>query len=267
MRSLKKPGAWLLVLFSFLPGHATAEEKRGIRLVPSVILASAMSAVALTTVLIPKPRRARSAGPTLLDRPFQDALEQPTQELRKKYLMISDVSLWMNIVPSLAAYGIVAWASPRHQSPAQANRFFIAGQALLSNVAVIFIVKNLVARERPIGINGRGSFPCGHCAATFAPAFLIFSDASPLAGDDLKAWRFGLGSAALTLATITSVFRMSAGQHYFTDVIAGVGLGFAFGYVYPWLIGNGEPEAQNFHVAPAFHLTGDGAYMTLQIPF
>jgi membrane-associated phospholipid phosphatase len=224
---------------------------RGIKLAPSAILTGSLLGVSLASIFIPKPPRPNFVGPALADGYFRNALEQPTEELRNMHSEISDLGIWANAGIPLASYGLVAWASSKHRSLAQANRALIGFQAFFSNLLFTWALKTVVARERPVGIYGNDSFPSGHSSATFTGAFLLLSDASPFAGDDLKGWRYGLGSAALVVATATATLRMTAGRHYLTDVVAGAGFGFLFGYLYPILVGNGESEAEGFIPAQA----------------
>ncbi len=232
---------WLF-LFWFQPssGEAFAQERSGLKLLPSVTLTSALAVVTVSSVFIPKPPRAFSRGANFLDVPLQNALEQPTLELRSNYIGYGDLGLALSLGIPLISFAAVGIASSSHRNPAQLNRFLIGSQALFSNLLFILISKAWVARERPDATQGNDSFPCGHCAAAFAPAFLMFSPASPFATNDLKVWRYSVGTVAMAAAVTTSTLRMASGQHYFTDALAGLGLGFLFGFIYPTLVENGE---------------------------
>ncbi len=92
------------------------------------------------------------------------------------------------------------------------------------------ILKNLVARIRPYDINTQVqlliarpsdfSFPSGHTAASFtAVAALYFSG-------ERKLWKL-----ALILACLISFSRMYLYVHYPTDILGGILVGIAAGYI------------------------------------
>jgi membrane-associated phospholipid phosphatase len=100
----------------------------------------------------------------------------------------------------------------------------VAGQNVLANV-----VKVLVDRARPdihplAGFSG-ASFPSGHsaaAAATYAAcALLIGRGGSPRV-------RAGLAGAAVAIAVAVAASRVLLGVHWFTDVLAGLALGWAW---------------------------------------
>ena len=100
----------------------------------------------------------------------------------------------------------------------------VAGQNVLANV-----VKVLVDRARPdihplAGFSG-ASFPSGHsaaAAATYAAcALLIGRGGSPRV-------RAGLAGAAVAIAVAVATSRVLLGVHWFTDVLAGLALGWAW---------------------------------------
>jgi hypothetical protein len=224
----------------------TTAPSSGIKLAPSAALTGGLLGASVGSFFLPKREQPNFVGPVVADRFFRDALQQSTEELRARHAQVSDVGLVMSTAVPLASYGLVALASVGHRSPAQLNRTLIGFQAFFSNMLFTNAVKTMVARERPIGDYGHDSFLSGHASMTFTGAFLILSKASPFAGDQMKGWRYGVGSTALAVATATSALRMSAGRHYLTDVLAGAGSGFVFGYLYPLLVGNGEPEGKRF---------------------
>jgi membrane-associated phospholipid phosphatase len=100
----------------------------------------------------------------------------------------------------------------------------VAGQNVLANV-----VKVLVDRARPdihplAGFSG-ASFPSGHsaaAAATYAAcALLIGRGGSPRV-------RAGLAGAAVAIAVAVAASRVLLDVHWFTDVLAGLALGWAW---------------------------------------
>lgn len=85
-------------------------------------------------------------------------------------------------------------------------------------------------------VSPTASFPSGHTAEAFISAGLscvhhayvpIYANATL---DALACAR------DVTLATADGVLRIMGDRHYATDVLAGAGLGFSFGYGLPWLL-------------------------------
>jgi|TARA_B110000196_G_C21121466_1_gene653435 membrane-associated phospholipid phosphatase len=97
------------------------------------------------------------------------------------------------------------------------RQFEYAFTALGANGATTILLKEMVRRERPNGLNHR-SFPSGHVSHSFATATIF---------KELYGWK--IGSPAYGLAIIVSMNRMQDNKHYFSDVIFGASLGTAIG--------------------------------------
>ena len=97
------------------------------------------------------------------------------------------------------------------------RQFEYAFTALGANGATTILLKEMVRRERPNGLNHR-SFPSGHVSHSFATATIF---------KELYGWK--IGSPAYGLAIIVSMNRMQDNKHYFSDVVFGASLGTAFG--------------------------------------
>lgn len=119
----------------------------------------------------------------------------------------------------------------------------IYGQALLINSGLTALIKTTVRRTRPyvyradlaleekLTKSARQSFWSGHTSQTATMCFLsaqMYSDYHP----DSK-WRPVMWSAAATVPLATGIFRMTAGKHFPTDVIAGYISGAAIGILLP----------------------------------
>lgn len=106
----------------------------------------------------------------------------------------------------------------------------VAGALILDVITCNLILKPMVARVRPYDVNTAielliraprdFSFPSGHTAASFATVAALW-----FAGEKK------LGIPALILAIFIAVSRMYFYVHYPTDVLGGVLLGIACGYV------------------------------------
>jgi len=96
------------------------------------------------------------------------------------------------------------------------DRSIIYGTSLLLASAVIMPTKHLAKEERPDQSN-RLSFPSGHTAFAFASAQFMYRE--------YKDTNFWLGVSGYSLAIFTGVYRMLNDKHWFSDVIAGAGIG------------------------------------------
>ena len=94
----------------------------------------------------------------------------------------------------------------------------IYGGGIAITTAIVVPLKNITKVERPDG-SSINSFPSGHTAIAFASAEFLrreYWDTSP--------W---IGVAGYAMATSTGLFRMYNNRHWFTDVVAGAGVGMA----------------------------------------
>ena len=97
------------------------------------------------------------------------------------------------------------------------------------------ILKNLFARVRPFDVNtsvqllipkpADFSFPSGHTAASFSSAAALF-----FAGEK-KLWK-----PVLALAVVIAFTRLYLYVHYPTDILGGMAVGTAAGYLGFWII-------------------------------
>ncbi len=128
------------------------------------------------------------------------------------------------LVPLTIVVGIVAWRHHRHGAVIGFLALAVVGQNLLSNG-----IKLLVDRVRPdvdplAGFSGP-SFPSGHttaAAACFAAYALVLGRRRPLS---VKSW---LAAGAVGVAVAVGGTRVLLGVHWFTDVLGGLALGWAW---------------------------------------
>jgi membrane-associated phospholipid phosphatase len=89
------------------------------------------------------------------------------------------------------------------------------------------------ARESPTDRDWYASFPSGHTTVAFAAAtfgsvlFASYFPGSP--------WVIPVIAGSYSVALLTGSFRVLAGQHFMTDVLAGAAIGAACGYLIPLL--------------------------------
>lgn len=97
--------------------------------------------------------------------------------------------------------------------------FVETAEELAESLAFTFVsagaLKLIVDRQRPNG--GKGSFPSGHTAMSFAAAGVL-----------AQKYPWYVAVPSLAFASAVGYSRMDSRSHYFSDVIAGAGLGMLF---------------------------------------
>jgi membrane-associated phospholipid phosphatase len=136
------------------------------------------------------------------------------------------------------------------------ERALIYGETLAVTFALNNAAKHLVQRPRPYtynpsdearahvreeGKDSRLSFYSGHAATAFAAA--VAGSYLYAAESDQVRSRAALWGVELALATATASFRVRAGKHFYSDVIAGAVLGAGAGWLIPRLHESGEAYA------------------------
>jgi membrane-associated phospholipid phosphatase len=90
-------------------------------------------------------------------------------------------------------------------------------QAVIVNLAYVFVIKAAAGRERPDGSN-KQSFPSGHASDAFAVAAVL---------DRHYSWRVSVPTYAV--ATFIAASRLAAEKHFLSDVTFGAAFGFGVG--------------------------------------
>ncbi len=96
------------------------------------------------------------------------------------------------------------------------DRTVILGTATLIMASTVLATKSITSIKRPDNSTSN-SFPSGHTATAFMGAEFLYQEYK-----DKSVW-YGVGGYAL--ATITGVLRMYNNRHWFSDVVAGAGVG------------------------------------------
>lgn len=116
--------------------------------------------------------------------------------------------------PVIAVYGLNLVGV--HGKNTFVDRTLIYGMAEGMMALTVFSVKKLTHRLRPNGSNSY-SFPSGHTANAFVGAEFMaqeYSEKSVI-----------YGAVGYTLASVTGIYRVYNRDHWFSDIIAGAGVG------------------------------------------
>ena len=121
---------------------------------------------------------------------------------------------YTQFAPAVLVYGLNAFGvEGKHNFR---DRSIIYGTSLLLASAVVMPTKHLVKEERPYHSN-KLSFPSGHTAFAFASAQFMYRE--------YKDTNFWLGVSGYSFAVFTCIYRMLNDKHWFSDVVAGAGIG------------------------------------------
>ena len=175
-----------------------------------------------------------------------------SQEDPGKYMKIDDR---LQYAPAQAVFVLNAVGLKSRSN--FADRVLLYGLSHYISKITVDNLKGVTNRLRPDG-SDRRSFPSGHTATAFAAAEFMrleYRDASPI-----------YSIAAYTAAATTGALRVQHNKHWFTDVIAGAGVGILstnLAYtIYPKLKNLVQDKlnvkASNFHVGPSYQYNKPG---------
>lgn len=131
---------------------------------------------------------------------------------------------YLQYAPALAVYGLNA--AGIHGKHNFKDRSILYGMSMVISNATVFSIKKFSNVQRPDGSNDL-SFPSGHTANAFVAAEFMrqeYKDVSP--------W---YGVAGYAVAATTGYLRMYNNKHWFSDVVAGAGVGIASTKLAYWL--------------------------------
>ena len=104
------------------------------------------------------------------------------------------------------------------------EKTLVAGTSFTVMMALVYSTKWITGVSRPNSTNHM-SFPSGHTAMAFAGAEIVRQEYGPW-------W----GLAAYSAAAATGFLRIYNNWHWFTDVVAGAGVGILSGMIAYWLL-------------------------------
>ena len=131
---------------------------------------------------------------------------------------------YLQYAPALAVYGLnAAGIKGKHNFK---DRTLLYTMSMLVSNSAVFSIKKFSGEQRPDG-SDYYSFPSGHTANAFVAAEFMrqeYKDVSP--------W---YGVAGYAVAATTGYLRMYNNRHWFSDVVAGAGVGIASTRLVYWL--------------------------------
>lgn len=126
----------------------------------------------------------------------------------------TSIDNYLPYIPSLAGHVLsLAGIKGKHKF---IDRILIDGIAAGFSLTTVYALKFTTHEQRPNGKDDL-SFPSNHVATAFASAEML-----RLEYENVSTW---YGIAGYTLATTTAYLRMYNNEHWFSDVVAGAGIG------------------------------------------
>lgn len=138
----------------------------------------------------------------------------------------------------------------------------IAAEVGSITTGITNITKNTVNRPRPYTYNptfsiqertdekSKLSFFSGHVSITSAYSFFFAKVINDYHPKMKKGYKISLWSLAVLLPTATGYFRIKAGRHYTTDVLAGLGVGAITGWLVPHLHKKNNKSKHDYSLLP-----------------
>lgn len=131
---------------------------------------------------------------------------------------------YLQFAPAAAVYGLNALGIKGKHNFRDRSMIYAMSNIILTGT--VFSLKKITAVQRPDG-SAYTSFPSGHTAEAFASAEFMrmeYKDVSP--------W---YGIAGYAMAATTGYLRMYNNKHWFSDVVAGAGVGIVSTKLAYWL--------------------------------
>ena len=157
-----------------------------------------------------------------------DALIDINEDIRKQTTESSSrrttIDNFSQYAPAVSVYALNALGIPgKHNFR---DRTIILATSYILMSATVMGLKSVTKVERPDG-SANNSVPSGHTATAFAGAEFMYQEYK-----DQSIW---YGVAGYAVATGTAYLRIYNDRHWFTDIVAGAGIGILSTKVAYWL--------------------------------
>ena len=193
----------LILLFIFNLVSVSAQENDTIRHTPSSYSGFIIPALAITYGSVAKHQKFLRKIDIKID-------EEIKEHHRKKYT----IDNYIQYAPVMAVYGLdVMGIKAKHHF---VDLAFVTLTSYMLSFGSVQILKNNTNIMRPDDTNPH-SFPSGHTTTAFVGAHLLFKEYK-----DTSIW---IGIAGYTIAGCTGAMRIYNKKHWFSDVVAGMGIG------------------------------------------
>lgn len=153
-------------------------------------------------------------------RSFDYKINEATQGFR--HYSIDDYLLYTPLVVDLGL--TLSGYKSKHNYPQKLGRYLIS---TVINGLMVYPVKLLTVRERP-DLSDQKSFPSGHTSNAFVGAEFFWQEYN-----HKSKW---LASSGYLIAATTGYLRMYNNKHWFSDVVAGAGIGILSTKITYWLL-------------------------------
>ena len=152
---------------------------------------------------------------------FDSEISEEVVEHIDKQITIDDFTQY---VPAVSVYALGAFGIKGNNK--MSDKSIILATSFLIMNATVLSLKSITKVVRPDGTSNN-SFPSGHTATAFMGAEFLYQEYK-----DVSIW---YGVSGYAIATFTGAFRMYNNRHWFTDVVAGAGIGILSAKAGYWL--------------------------------
>jgi membrane-associated phospholipid phosphatase len=134
--------------------------------------------------------------------------------IEKQYIFHTHLDNYLQFIPVAAAFGMKAFeVENTHKLQDMAIIYTISN---LLEAGIVYTIKAAMSRMRP-DESTKNSFPSGHTATAFVAAEFLHQEYG-----HKSAW---ISVGGYTVATLVGAGRIFNNRHWFSDVVAGAGIG------------------------------------------
>jgi membrane-associated phospholipid phosphatase len=137
-----------------------------------------------------------------------------TELYQNRYMLRTSLDDYLQFSPAAATFGLkTAGVKSRHNL---CDMTILYALSNLLETGIVHTLKSVSSRMRPDG-SAHNSFPSGHTATAFVAAEFLHQEYR-----DESIW---ISVGGYAVATLTGCLRISNNRHWFSDVVAGAGIG------------------------------------------